>query len=69
MGWLVPVARVGCLRRRVSVVLEEWSPNRFGGGQNPAYRSSGAFVALGCAVIAALWNSRFSRPSGSMRLG
>jgi len=37
-----PVARVGCWRRRASVVLEEWSPIRASGGQNPAYRPSGA---------------------------
>lgn len=44
MGLLASVARVGCWRRRASVVLEEWSPIRFGGGQNPAYRPSGDFL-------------------------
>ena len=41
MGLLGPVVRVGCLRRRASVVLEEWSPSPVRGGQNPAYRPSG----------------------------
>ncbi len=51
MGLLGSVARVGCWRRRASVVLEEWSPIRFGGGQNPAYRPSGVFVwASGAGV-------------------
>ena len=44
MGLLGSVVRVGCLRRRASVVLEEWSPNPAGDGQNPAYRPSGAFL-------------------------
>jgi hypothetical protein len=33
--------RVGCLRCRVTGILEEWSSIAFGQGQNPAYSSSG----------------------------
>src|SRR3569833_1718306 len=51
MGWLAPVVRVGCLRRRASVALEEWSPSSFGNGQNPAYRPSGIFLKSMRSVV------------------
>ena len=41
MGLFRLVARVGRLRRRVTFVLEEWSPIPVRGEQNPAYRSPG----------------------------
>ena len=55
MGFLHPVARVDRLTPDANPGLEEWSPirPRFGkdGGQNPAYRTSGALFQTALEIV------------------
>ncbi|VVT10804.1 conserved hypothetical protein [Sphingomonas sp. EC-HK361] len=45
-GVFPPATRVGRLSLSVTAGLEEWSPIRICGGQNPAYRPSGNSIRI-----------------------
>ena len=56
-----PVIRVGCWRRRVTAVREEWSPRGANPGQNPAYRRRDRIAAQPVTRSAAMPPPRRAR--------